>query len=96
VPGLSVIGMTRRVDTVDLLEKRVKSRFSHRMIHVIPPVTESEKNWNKIARQALMSPFPGSDQSTERRRFQEAWDLEVDVSLKFRFSLVLAKSQLWF
>jgi origin recognition complex subunit 4 len=30
--GLAVIGLTTRVDTINLLEKRVKSRFSGRMI----------------------------------------------------------------
>ncbi|GAC99488.1 hypothetical protein PHSY_007090 [Pseudozyma hubeiensis SY62] len=37
--GLAVVGLTSRVDTVDLLEKRVKSRFSHRILHVRPPAT---------------------------------------------------------
>lgn len=30
--GLAVIGLTSRIDVVNLLEKRVKSRFSHRML----------------------------------------------------------------
>eukprot|EP00887_Chlorella_sp_A99_P002462 scaffold10.g2462.t1 len=33
-----VVGLTHRHDVVELLEKRVKSRFSHRMLHVpVPP-----------------------------------------------------------
>ncbi|KAJ3189561.1 origin recognition complex subunit 4 [Irineochytrium annulatum] len=31
---ISVIGLTTRVDVVDLLEKRIKSRFSHRIVYV--------------------------------------------------------------
>ncbi|KAJ7600733.1 origin recognition complex subunit 4 C-terminus-domain-containing protein, partial [Mycena floridula] len=35
--GLAVLGITARVDTINLLEKRVKSRFSGRMIRTAPP-----------------------------------------------------------
>ena len=35
--GIAVIGITSRVDTVQLLEKRVKSRFSGRTIRTAPP-----------------------------------------------------------
>jgi origin recognition complex subunit 4 len=34
---MAVIGLTCRLDTLDLLEKRVKSRFSHRQIYLFPP-----------------------------------------------------------
>lgn len=37
--GLAVVGMTSRIDCLTMLEKRVKSRFSHRIIRVSPPVT---------------------------------------------------------
>lgn len=33
---LCVIGLTTRLDVLELLEKRVKSRFSHRQIHLCP------------------------------------------------------------
>ncbi|GAA5794930.1 origin recognition complex subunit 4 C-terminus-domain-containing protein [Helicostylum pulchrum] len=33
---MAVIGLTCRLDTLDLLEKRVKSRFSHRQIYLFP------------------------------------------------------------
>ncbi|KAM7540669.1 hypothetical protein Aperf_G00000038162 [Anoplocephala perfoliata] len=33
---LCVIGLTCRLDVMEMLEKRVKSRFSHRQLHVIP------------------------------------------------------------
>ncbi|KAG0235592.1 origin recognition complex subunit 4 [Actinomortierella wolfii] len=34
---VAVIGVTCRLDALDLLEKRVKSRFSHRHIYTFPP-----------------------------------------------------------
>ncbi|KAI9313932.1 origin recognition complex subunit 4 C-terminus-domain-containing protein [Dichotomocladium elegans] len=36
---MAVIGLTCRLDALSLLEKRVKSRFSHRQIYVFPPAT---------------------------------------------------------
>ncbi|OBZ83015.1 Origin recognition complex subunit 4 [Choanephora cucurbitarum] len=33
---MAVIGLTCRIDTLELLEKRVKSRFSHRQIYLFP------------------------------------------------------------
>jgi origin recognition complex subunit 4 len=35
--GLAVIGITSRMDTINILEKRVKSRFSGRMIRTASP-----------------------------------------------------------
>ncbi|KAJ1952198.1 origin recognition complex subunit 4, partial [Dispira parvispora] len=46
-----VIGITARLDAVELLEKRVKSRFSHRQISVYPP--SDFKTLTSIARNAL-------------------------------------------
>ncbi|CAE6401524.1 unnamed protein product [Rhizoctonia solani] len=37
--GLAVVGVTSRIDCLTMLEKRVKSRFSHRIIRVSPPPT---------------------------------------------------------
>ncbi|KAI8884759.1 origin recognition complex, subunit 4 [Backusella circina FSU 941] len=36
---LAVVGSTCRLDTMDLLEKRVKSRFSHRQLYLFPPAS---------------------------------------------------------
>lgn len=36
--GIAVLGLTTRVDTLLLLEKRVKSRFSHRIWRVTSPL----------------------------------------------------------
>jgi len=35
--GLALVGMTERVDVLSLLEKRVRSRFEHRQIHLPSP-----------------------------------------------------------
>lgn len=79
--GLAVIGLTSRVDTVDLLEKRVKSRFSHRILHVRPPA--SFEIFERIVQNALspLSPLltsrevsiPGEDQ----QKFVAAWKMDV-------------------
>ncbi|QRV97621.1 origin recognition complex subunit 4 [Ceratobasidium sp. AG-Ba] len=37
--GLAVVGITSRIDCITMLEKRVKSRFSHRIIRISPPVS---------------------------------------------------------
>ncbi|KAJ3412384.1 origin recognition complex subunit 4 [Chytridiales sp. JEL 0842] len=49
---VAVIGVTCRMDSIELLEKRVKSRFSHRFI-LIKPV-ESLDSWYSILRSILV------------------------------------------
>ena len=39
---IAVIGLTTRIDVTEALEKRVKSRFSHRYVHLSLPKTLSE------------------------------------------------------
>jgi origin recognition complex subunit 4 len=39
---IAVIGLTTRIDVTEALEKRVKSRFSHRYVHLGQPKTLSE------------------------------------------------------
>ncbi|KAJ2717170.1 origin recognition complex subunit 4 [Coemansia spiralis] len=48
---IAVLGVTARIDVMDLLEKRVKSRFSHRKIQVHP--APSLDAFTQIARTAL-------------------------------------------
>ncbi|KAJ2884195.1 origin recognition complex subunit 4 [Coemansia aciculifera] len=48
---IAVLGVTARIDVMDLLEKRVKSRFSHRQIYVQCPQKKSD--FVEIARSAL-------------------------------------------
>ncbi|KAG6844905.1 hypothetical protein H0H87_002604 [Tephrocybe sp. NHM501043] len=49
--GLAVIGITSRIDTIVHLEKRVKSRFSGRMIRTAPPRTLED--WETIIKAIL-------------------------------------------
>ena len=46
--GLAVIGVTNRVDTTNLLEKRVKSRFSGRVLQTAGP--RSVQDWWRLTR----------------------------------------------
>ncbi|KAH9076981.1 origin recognition complex subunit 4 C-terminus-domain-containing protein [Lactarius deliciosus] len=59
--GIAVIGVTTRVDTINLLEKRVKSRFSGRMLRTAGPGTLDD--WITIARNALTAkPSPSNEE----------------------------------
>ncbi|CAO3629054.1 unnamed protein product [Cunninghamella blakesleeana] len=51
---MAIIGLTCRIDALDLLEKRVKSRFSHRQIFLFPPATFGD--FTEMARDALTIP----------------------------------------
>ncbi|KIW06127.1 uncharacterized protein PV09_03292 [Verruconis gallopava] len=48
---IAVIGLTTRIDVTEALEKRVKSRFSHRYVHLSLPKTLSE--FVDVAKSAL-------------------------------------------
>jgi origin recognition complex subunit 4 len=91
--GIAVIGVTTRVDTINLLEKRVKSRFSGRMFRTSGSRTSNE--WIKFVRTILTVPIkPLNDEwkqlweaSVERfladrkviDSLQETWGLTKDV-----------------
>lgn len=49
---IAVLGCTTRLDVVEMLEKRVKSRFSHRYVYLSPPKTLLAY-W-QVCRQGLM------------------------------------------
>lgn len=72
-PGLLIIGLSTRVDAPDFLEKRVKSRFSHRSVHVHPP---SFEQYIILTRTALLA---GASPSTP---FGKTWCHEVDALLQ--------------
>ncbi|SAM06446.1 hypothetical protein [Absidia glauca] len=57
---MAVIGLTCRIDTMNLLEKRVRSRFSHRQIYLFPPATFGD--FVDIARESLTVPPGVADQ----------------------------------
>ncbi|KAG2196672.1 hypothetical protein INT46_002632 [Mucor plumbeus] len=65
---MAVIGLTCRLDTLDLLEKRVKSRFSHRQIYLFPSSNFGE--FLDIAKGSLLLP--------ENHRGSKAFNLDLE------------------
>jgi origin recognition complex subunit 4 len=74
--GLAVVGITTRIDTINLLEKRVKSRFSGRMIRTAPP--SDLLFWINTSRRLLNTP---ADSSSE---WDTLWTFAVHTFLEDR------------
>ncbi|RDA95087.1 hypothetical protein CP533_2093 [Ophiocordyceps camponoti-saundersi (nom. inval.)] len=53
---IAVVGCTTRLDVVEMLEKRVKSRFSHRCVYLSPP--KSLAGFWQVCRQGLVVDWP--------------------------------------
>ncbi len=87
--GIAVIGVTTRVDTINLLEKRVKSRFSGRMFLTAGPSTLDD--WFSIARNVLtVKPSPPNEEweawwATAVEKFLS--DRSVQTALSDSYSL---------
>lgn len=73
--GIAVIGITSRVDTIQLLEKRVKSRFSGRTIRTAPPNTLA--CWTQLARGILHTP-PLDPSDGYEEDWKQRWTASVD------------------
>ncbi|XP_069838773.1 origin recognition complex subunit 4 [Dendropsophus ebraccatus] len=72
---VAVIGLTCRLDVMELLEKRVKSRFSHRQIHLL----NSFNFWDyKEVFKDLLSLAPGFPDS----QFAEKWNSDLQALLE--------------
>ncbi|KAM8933636.1 origin recognition complex subunit 4 [Pelodytes ibericus] len=72
---VAVIGITCRLDVLELLEKRVKSRFSHRQIHVLNSFGFSQYR-EIFEKQLLLSPdFPDA-------QFAEEWNKNIQSLLE--------------
>lgn len=82
--GVAVIGMTSRVDTLLLLEKRVKSRFSHRVWRVTSPLAAGGPGWRSILRSALVpwSEKEEQDKDRDMRQWMGDWAFAVDTLLE--------------
>ncbi|XP_037572738.1 origin recognition complex subunit 4-like [Dermacentor silvarum] len=65
-----VIGITCRLDAVELLEKRVKSRFSHRQLHLFPNFSFEEYLGIMIDHLSLPGNFPN-------KKLREEWNASV-------------------
>jgi origin recognition complex subunit 4 len=75
--GIAVIGVTTRIDTINLLEKRVKSRFSGRMLRTAAPTEFSF--WMKHVERVFRTPIENSEEEWE-----PLWCLAVDNFLADR------------
>ncbi|KAH7887714.1 origin recognition complex subunit 4 C-terminus-domain-containing protein [Phlebopus sp. FC_14] len=69
--GLAVIGVTTRVDTINLLEKRVKSRFSGRVLRTAPP--SDFQDWMNFTIHVLNTP-----NGAPHGEWEPLWTLAVD------------------
>ncbi|RDB22882.1 Origin recognition complex subunit 4 [Hypsizygus marmoreus] len=78
--GLAVIGITSRIDTITILEKRVKSRFSGRMLRTAPP--PRLQDWENFLKEVLSSTIEDYDLEDDA---VEEWNILWDAAVrKFR------------
>ncbi|KAJ9103965.1 hypothetical protein QFC21_002428 [Naganishia friedmannii] len=91
--GVAVIGVTSRMDTTLLLEKRVKSRFSQRIYRVVSPL--SGNDWKRIVRLALL-PLTSdkTSLSNDDALWLSRWESQVDISPVQQFALAAAEGKL--
>lgn len=73
--GIAVIGITSRFDTIQLLEKRVKSRFSGRIIRTAPP--NDFEHWLSIAKNVLLVPI-ALQEEISYKEWREKWSSSVE------------------
>lgn len=77
--GLAVIGVTTRVDTINMLEKRVKSRFSGRMLRTASP--RKLDVWVRAAKTALCTPLGHDDDEDDEDDWSRKWESSVNMFL---------------
>lgn len=65
-----VIGVTCRLDAIELLEKRVKSRFSHRQLHLFPNFSFEEYLGIMVNHLSLPASFSS-------KKLREEWNISV-------------------
>lgn len=68
---ICVVGITCRLDVIELLEKRVKSRFSHRQIHLFN--SQTFEDFIVIFKNLLRLDVNFPDQ-----KFADSWNLQVE------------------
>ncbi|KIM46155.1 hypothetical protein M413DRAFT_16890 [Hebeloma cylindrosporum] len=77
--GIAVIGITSRVDTIHLLEKRVKSRFSGRTIRTAPSC-DLEQCLALV--RAFLQPSIPIDEQTDIDEWNQVWASSVEEFLE--------------
>lgn len=85
--GLAIIGLTSRVDVINLLEKRVKSRFSHRILRTTGMASIDE--WKSTLRRCLIIEPEGqgdnsSSSSSSVQEWRSMWTHSVEKFLNDR------------
>ncbi|KAJ2554437.1 origin recognition complex subunit 4 [Coemansia sp. RSA 1933] len=75
---IAVLGVTARIDVMDLLEKRVKSRFSHRQIHI--HYAQSLPDFTSILRAALYI-SPSESNTGIQSSYSKQFNARVDEIL---------------
>ncbi len=70
--------MTSRIDTINLLEKRVKSRFSGRIFRTGPP--DDAQDWLGIAKSILLVPITHKKQEVAEQ-WNRSWTTSVNKFL---------------
>lgn len=73
--GLAVVGVTTRIDTINMLEKRVKSRFSGRMLRTACPCKLDD--WIRGAKAALCTSVAAADKEDEEEDWSRMWEGSV-------------------
>jgi origin recognition complex subunit 4 len=80
---IAVLGLTTRIDVVESLEKRVKSRFSHRYVHLSLP--KSVPGFWDICKQGLLINEEEIDSKTQEQgnasqgEFVSFWAAMIEV-----------------
>jgi origin recognition complex subunit 4 len=77
--GLAVVGLTSRIDAINLLEKRVKSRFSGRVIRTAGISTVQQ--WLALTRRALCPQTSIVQQDDVTKEWDSAWEKQVSELL---------------
>lgn len=81
---IAVLGCTTRVDIVEMLEKRVKSRFSHRYVFIAPP-RNIAAYWEVCRQGLVVDKDEAYDEGMDTKlegfdEFMEYWGKKIDVS----------------
>lgn len=83
---VSVIGLSARIDCLDLLEKRVKSRFSHRIVHFYP--LKSFNEFVSLAKVSFDEQFdPLFENETMSRILQNIFHTSKNIRLFYRVAI---------
>uniref|UniRef100_A0A8C2XRH5 Origin recognition complex subunit 4 n=1 Tax=Cyclopterus lumpus TaxID=8103 RepID=A0A8C2XRH5_CYCLU len=83
---IAVVGLTCRLDVLELLEKRVKSRFSHRQIHLLSNPTFSQYLQRVRTQLSLPDHFPDRKFALDWNASTLCEDKSVEDALRRHFN----------